>query len=75
VSNVLVVKLSVYLGSIFNWKFRVFTKSEWIRKSRKYGRVSYFIVRKDIRNVNVNLNVEGNRGDFFLYQVRFSDCL
>lgn len=65
-SDVLVVKLSVYLDSIFNWTFRVLTKSEWIRKSRKYGRVSYFIVRRDIRKVDVNLNVEGNRGDFFV---------
>lgn len=66
VSNILIVKLSVYLGSIFNWTFRVFTKSEGIRKRRKFGRVSYFVVRRDVRKVNVNLNVEGNRGDLFV---------
>lgn len=65
-SNILIVKLSVYLGSIFNWTFRALTKSEGIRKSRKFGRVSYVIVRRDVRMVNVNLNVEGNRGDLFV---------
>jgi hypothetical protein len=64
VFNVLVVKLSVYLVSIFNWTFHVLTKSECIRTSRNYGRVSYFIVRRIIRNVNVNLNVQ----EICLYQ-------